>query len=195
MRGRKLSAALLLGVGLCFAPVLVYGEVGQCKEKAKVYLSPEDVYSLLFDYNLLKARVDYIMRNPTNFLNVNFYYDQKGMFTEMGLFPKDIDTEGEIVVIIVDNRDVFSDKFGTVLLDEFKKQLETIIDSSIILKTWATIPQIMKNELKELGVEMDADIDIVARFCSKWEISPPSPLPEEVCLGYFYQGEYHLWEK
>jgi len=32
---------------------------------------------------------------------------------------------------------------------------------------------------------MDMDADIVAIFISKGDIA----------LGYFYQGEYHLWEK
>ena len=37
----------------------------------------------------------------------------------------------------------------------------------------------------EAGVATDMDTDIVAKFHSKGAIP----------LGYFYQGEYHLWEE
>ena len=190
MKSKKLLAIFLLGIGLCFMPLLRNGMIGQCEERSKAYLSPEEVHSLLVNTGLLKARIDYIMRNPTDFLNVDFYYDQEGMFTKEGLFPEGVDTEGKIVVIVADNRGVFSNKSGTVLLNEFKEQLETILHSSAILEIMVPIPEIMKRELRG-----EMDTNIVARFCTKWEISPPSPLPEEVCLGYFYQGEYHLWEK
>jgi len=40
-------------------------------------------------------------------------------------------------------------------------------------------------DLAVKDIDMDMDRDIVAKFHTK----------EEIPLGYFYQGKYHLWEK
>ena len=81
-------------------------------------------------------------------------------------FPEGIDTKGKIFVEVRDNRGVFSDKPGTALLEKFKSVLEPIY----------TFIQ---------SVATDMDTDIVAKFYSR----------ENIPLGYFYQGKYHLWEK
>lgn len=52
------------------------------------------------------------------------------------------------------------------MLDEFKRQLEVIYSFIEIVAT-------------------DMDSDIIAEFLSR----------ENIPLGYFYQGEYYLWEK
>jgi len=152
MRGKELLAALLLGAGLCFVPVLGYGEV---RHKA---------YEM--NYRLLEARVSYIMLNPTNFLDVVFYYDPDGTMRSYKIVPEGIDMKGKIYVQVVDNRGVFSYKSGVVLLGQFKRELEAI-------------------RLPIFFVATDLDTDIVAVFFSR----------QTVPLGYFYQGEYHLWEK
>ena len=71
MRVKKLLATFLLGVGLCFVPVLGYGEI---KHKW------DEIQATLMEFVLLEARVDYMMRNPDVFLDVHFYYDSTGSF-------------------------------------------------------------------------------------------------------------------
>ena len=159
MRGKRLLAAFLLGVGLCFVPTLGYGEVAHWLHKRKVSS---------MNFWLLNARVDYMMHNPTRFLIVTFHYNPVGTLKGAVEFPEgvDIDTKGKIHVLIRDSRGVFSDKSGTALLDQFKTELKVIYS---FLRFIAS----------------DMDTDIVARFVSR----------EEIPLGYFYQGEYYLWEK
>ena len=152
MRAKQLLAALLLGVGLCCVPVLGYGEV---RHKA---------YEM--NYRLLEARVSYIMLNPTNFLDVVFYYDPDGTMGNYKIVPAGVDMKGKIYVQVADNRGVFSYKSGVALLDQFKRELEAI-------------------RLPIFFVATDLDTDIVAIFCDR----------ENIPLGYFYQGEYHLWEE
>ncbi|MEA1963779.1 MAG: hypothetical protein U9O41_01425 [Candidatus Aerophobetes bacterium] len=154
MKKRKLLTAVLLGVSLCFAPVLGYGEVKEWMYEAKANY---------MEVMLLKARVDYMMRNPDTFLSVGFYYDPDGRYKES--FRR-VDTKGKICLDIFDTRNRSSYKSGITLLGEFKKTLEAIYS---FIKVYAT----------------DMDTDIVALFFSE----------EGIPLGYFYQGEYHLWEK
>ena len=70
MRGKRLLAAFLLGVGLYFVPVLGYGEVDQslCESKARA-----------IDIMLLKLQIAYLMDNPTGFLHVDFFMTQMGL--------------------------------------------------------------------------------------------------------------------
>ena len=120
----------------------------------------------LIDSFLLEARVNYVMRNPTNSLNVQMYYDLDREYNK-GL-PDSIDSKGRIFGWVIDNRDMFSGKSEIALLDIFKRSLE-IIYSSIVLAVITT----------------DIDTDIVAEFLSE----------KRIPLGYFYQGKYHLWEE
>ena len=81
-------------------------------------------------------------------------------------YPAGVRTKDKIVVSIVDKRGIFSGKLGEKLVLEFKSQL------------W--------NATYYLGALVtDLENDIVARF------SDTAGNP----LGYFYQGEYHLWEE
>jgi len=156
MKGKNCLVAFLLAVGFCFVPALGYGEVKQQPE-----VSVMDLY-LLKEFDLLRARVDYMMCNPTNFLNVNFYYDPEGTHRKIFELPEGVDTKGKIFVKVQDNRDIFSYESGTALLDQFKGKLETIY-------SFLTLPT--------MG---DMNADIVAMFCNR----------EGIPLGYFYQGEY-----
>lgn len=113
---------------------------------------------------LLESRVNYMMRHPTSYMIVNFFYDLWGEHAED--FPASVDTKGKLMVLVGDNRGVFSDKSGAPLVAEFKKHLEVIY--------WP---------LREVVTDMDGDI--VAEFRSS----------EGVFLGYFYQGEYQLWKE
>ena len=156
MRTKKLLAAFLLGAGLCFVPALGQGEVHEeWIENTIPYMN----------FRLLMARVDYIMENPTNFLDVRLFYDPDGIFGRE-LFPKIVDTKGKIFVMVADTRGTFSDKFSVFLLTEFTDEL-----------------QIIYSFMKEVATDLHADI--AAIFYGEGGIP----------LGYFYQGEYHLWEK
>ena len=169
MRNKKLLATFLLGVGLCFMPVLGYGTVHEWMDDSKVST---------LEFILLEAKVDYIMQNPTNFLIVRFIYDSRGTFGKLaesgkntGVFklPKGADTKGKILVMVYDSRGVFSHKSQTALLDQFKKELDLIYVHLFVISS-------------------DMDTDIVASF---WGQGGRRGIP----LGYFYQGEYHLWGK
>jgi len=158
MRARGLLAAFLLGVGLCFVPVLGHGEV---KHKWN------GIMATFMELVLLEAKVDYMVRNPNIFLDVHFYYDSTGWFRKE--LPGNIDTKNKVCVEVLDNeRGGFSYVTGTALLDLFKRTLELL---------YAFI------EVK--AVVTDINADIVATFTSTGGIP----------LGYFYEGEYHLWEE
>ncbi|MBA7490501.1 hypothetical protein ES702_01039 [subsurface metagenome] len=122
------------------------------------------------DIALLKAKVNYMMCNPARFLAVNLFYDSTGAHGRAAKLPEDVDTKGKILVMVLDNRGIWSDKSGiplaVPLLDDFKTELETIHS---FIAMWTT----------------DMDTDVVAGFYTQ----------QENLLGYFYQGEYHLWEK
>ncbi len=105
MRKKRLLSAILLGVILCFVVSgMGYGEI-----KNKEYLL--ETKATKMEVQLLNARIDYIMHNPTSYLKVIFFY---GVET------------GAILVFIYDNRDRFSYKQGIALLDTFKRELEVI---------------------------------------------------------------------
>jgi len=159
MRGKKLLTAFLLGVGLCLIPVLGCGEVQEWTYERK---------ASYMEICPLRAEIDYMMNNPTNFLSINFYYDPDGRFGRIKELPESIGTKSKIFVVVRDTRGIFSDKPGTALLDEFEKELEVIYTHSSIG-----------------AVATDMDTDIVAIFCDG----------ENIPLGYFHQGEYHLWEE
>ena len=157
MKGRRLLVVFLLGVSLCFVPVMGYGEVkhGLYKQKAS-----------LMDFLLLEAKVEYIMRNPTSFLDIVFSYDPYGVMGWTWDLPENVDTERKICVEIWDNRGIFSYESGMGLLEQFREELEVVY-----------------SYIEDMATYMDTDI--VVEFVSKGNIP----------LGYFYQGEYHLWEK
>jgi len=156
MRNKKLLVIILLSLSFCFVSGAGYGEVKEWMYKTE---------ASLMDLRLLEAKVNYMMTNPANFLNVSFYYDSTGTLPS-GEFPKPIDTKGKIYVMIYDNRGRFSyHKSGIGLLDSFKKELEII---------WSFV---------KIMIATDMDVDIVATLSSG----------QRIRLAYFYQGEYHLW--
>ena len=157
MKEKGLIAAFLLGVGLCFIPVLGYGEIPHWMEEEKVSY---------MNWILLHIRVNYIMYRPNTFLDIGLFYDVDGRYASMMQFPKNVTTERKIIIGVRDNRGVFSGISGKALLSEFEKVLEDIF-----------------YDVKMLASDMKNDI--VAKFYSE----------KEIPLGYFYQGEYHLWEK
>lgn len=125
------------------------------------------------DIKFLEATNDYIMSNPTSFLNVRFGYDLLGVAGEdKELLSGRVSTEDKIIVRIVDNRGIFSAKSGLTLLHQFEKQLKTIYS-------------FIYEHLLATGM----DNDIVAIFYN------PDGYEKILPLGYFNQGKYHLWEE
>ena len=112
----------------------------------------------------LKSKINYIMRNPTLFLDVNFHCSEDELWDRE--FPDGVSTKNKVFIEIYDNRDVFSHKSRIVLLEQFKKEAEA---------AYSFIGELIRN----------MDVNVVAKFYSR----------EGIPLGYFYQGEYHLWEE
>ncbi len=117
------------------------------------------------DTSLLEARIDYIMQRPNDFMDVVLYYDATGIFGRE-LFSGNIDTKGKIVVRIEDTRDFFVGE-PEFLIIPFALELNAIYKLSVLQ-----------------SVATDRDSDIVAVFYGEGKE-----------LGYFYQGEYYLWEE
>jgi len=179
MRIKTLSATLLLAASLCLIPTLGFGEIilGSRVNMEEMgynsFPSGDEIKAMDLEISLLglnfkfqRARLDYMMLNPSTFLFLTMTYDWDGALAK-GFFPAGVtDTEGMVCLLILDNLDVFADKSGAALLEEFKKHLEVIYSF-----------------IDHIATDMDADI--VAEFDSKGGIP----------LGYFYRGEYHLWEE
>lgn len=164
MRYRKLLAIILLSLSFCFVSGAGYGKVQQ---------GWEAIEATLMDIKFLEATNDYIMSNPTSFLNVRFGYDLLGTAGEdKELFSRRINTEDKIIVRVIDNRGIFSAKSGLTLLHEFEEQLETIYFF-----------------VYEHLLATDMDNDIVAVFYN------PDGYEKTLPLGYFNQGKYHLREE
>ncbi|GAH82054.1 unnamed protein product [marine sediment metagenome] len=68
MQTRRLIAAFLLGVGLCFVPALGHGEEMDIDQLRKELA--EDKVSRM-RVILLEAKVDYMMTAPTTFLRID----------------------------------------------------------------------------------------------------------------------------
>ena len=158
MSAKKVLVVILLAVSFCFASGVGYGEI-------KTDLLGELGVSRM-EYLLLKAKVDYMMRNPASFSDINWFYDGGGWSTLLGEWPNGIDSEKKIVVEIRDSRNIFLNKSRVVLLESFKEKLEVVYSFIEYIASYM-------------------NTDIVARFYSKGDIP----------LGYFYQGEYHLWKE
>jgi len=111
----------------------------------------EEIGLLKLYNNLLTARIHYMMRNPNSFLYVTLLYDKYGVFRSS--FPKSVDMKSDmnskIIVTIVDNRDVFSDKSGIALLDEFKRHLEVVY-----------------SYVSDIATNLDNDIGFFSKKCS-----------------------------
>ena len=166
MKCKRLLSVVLLSLSFCFVSGMGYGEI-----LLGFYLHEEMTWEeveMAMQFQFLEVTIRYMMRNPTSFLDVRFYYDEAGAFS--ALFPKDLDTKDKLFVDVLDNRGVFSGKSGPALLDEVKKQLAALF---LFLGSVAT----------------DIDNDVVVTV---GVILPGAKI--RTGLAYFYQGEYHLWE-
>lgn len=70
---------------------------------------------------LLMARIDYIVRNPDLFLNVNLCYQKPEIKRPERDFPEDVDMRGKVWVVFKDNRGMFSDESEADLLSYLRR--------------------------------------------------------------------------
>ncbi len=122
----------------------------------------------LMEHHLLNAKVNYIMSNPDSFQQVEFSYDPFGGWGDIAGLPENVNTEGKIVIVFIDRRGLFPEKNSDeniFLLVHLQVALETIYSFLDVIAT-------------------DMDNDIVATFHRKGG----------AFVGYFSEGEYHLWE-
>lgn len=156
--------------GLCFVPVLGYGEDKTNGLQKLLDLHREILESKVsyVDLRLLEAKVNYMMSNPNHFLSVNLHYDRDGAIGKIGkeFFPAGTDTKYKIFVYVRDTREQFSDKPEADLLVLFEAHLRVIYSQLVT-------------------VAYPMDTEIIAEFRSE----------EDIPLAYFYQGEYHLWRE
>ena len=75
MKNKKLLAIILLSLSFCFVSGVGYGEI-----KNKEFLLETKAEKLEFE--LLVARVSYIMMWKDSFLRVSYYYDETGSHAE-----------------------------------------------------------------------------------------------------------------
>jgi len=128
-------------------------------------MSGIDEHSTRLDFCFLRAEVWYMMRNPNTYEAIYLVYDKVGKCKECFGLPEGVETKGKVFMTIDDIRGLFSYKKGTALKEAFKSHLETFY-----------------SYISEFVTDMNSDVVVV--FYSKGGIP----------LGYFYQGEYHLWE-
>ncbi len=119
------------------------------------------------DFLLLQSQFIYVMALPDHFLSILLSYDPDGKLKKDKKLPEGVDTKDKIVASIVDSKYRFRTT-GVDLLRLFRRELE------FIYKYGAMI-----------AIAPDMNTDIVAIFYSY----------KSIPLGYFYQGEYHLWEE
>lgn len=81
-------------------------------------------------------------------------------------FPAGVRTKGKIIIDIIDSRNVFSHKSDEALLEQFAIELSP---AYYFIQTVAT----------------DMNDDIVVAFANN----------QGKTIGYFSEGEYHLWEE
>ncbi len=103
MKNKKLLAIILLS--FCFVPGVGYGKIAEWLDERK---------ASILDMELLDAKVEYIMTNPTTFLNIDLFYVKNTMIPST------------IGVSVRDNRGRFSYESGIALKDTFKRSLEVI---------------------------------------------------------------------
>jgi len=117
------------------------------------------------DIVLLKAKTNYIMDNPADFLKIILTYDHQGIFLssdEKEILPDNINSKCKIIVRITDNR-------GAVPLTSIRALANFFVPHFLAVCRYISV----------LG---DIDTDVIGIFCNK----------EDIPLGYFYKGEYHF---
>ncbi len=168
MRRKKILAAILLVVSFCFVSGVGYGEEFTMEEGREIVYKQK---ATDLDLYLLTSRVNYIMKNPNDFLDITCSYTTLDItsidyYKDLNL-PEDFITKDKLFIEIRDHRGVSSGKTGLDLLEPFIIHLLRFFNGSI-LRAFFSYPS-----------------DIVAIFYSE----------EGNVLGYFYQDVFHLREE
>ena len=188
MKNKKLLVIILLSLIFCFVSGVGYGEIVIPPEPSrslgkllglKILYEDEPLWPYIEEIRGEMFEEIGLLKLYNNLLTARISYimGNPTTFTDVYLyydlsgsceefFPEGVNTKGKIYVLFRDLRGYFSDRSGVALREAFKAYLDATYS---YIKTWAT----------------DMDNDIVALYISKGEIP----------LGYFYQGEYHLWEE
>ena len=114
MKNRNLLAIVLMGLSLCSVSIAAYGETDRKSGISALTATRTECL-------LLCARADYIMGNPTSFLDIDVDYDPYGYLGNLMKWPVEIDARGKVVVRIRDSRNVSLNKSGVVILALFKR--------------------------------------------------------------------------
>lgn len=188
MKKNRFWIIIIIGLAALIVYLILKDFMPVRKYKDAIVLEMGGSEALLFDFSdrpalkalyrrvyFLEATLDYVNVNPINFLNVSFYDYTDFLYKQE--FPHGVDIIGEVYVVVRDNRGSFSRRSGIALLEIFKRELEVIcsfISCYTINSKYST-----DEDLNTMNT------DIVAKFYSK----------EGIPLGYFNQGEYHLWKE
>ena len=164
MKKRILLLVILLVVAIIFlAPMLGGAEIAQFWFTEEGKLSNATVSAL--DFRFLEIRVQMIMGDPDNYLDVNFAYDEIGNMGEWFEEFVRLYTRGKIVITVKDSRERFS---SYILKSEF-------------LNYFKNLTFYFKIDL--LGVTNDFNNDVVVYLIPRGGF-------REGLLGYFYKGEH-----
>lgn len=181
MRKKQFLAAILLGVVFCFVSGVGYGEIIQSEKPSVSWYMEEYAEEPQKGLDLWREDCDLALPSMLDYqlLWATLMYVMSNptdfayvtIFYDLTgwfeeLYPPGVITKGKISVEVKDVRGYFGDRSGVALREAFKAYLEVI---------YTYIDQ----------YTTDGNTDIVARFLSIGGIP----------LGYFYQGEYHLWEE
>ncbi|MBA7494695.1 hypothetical protein ES702_05272 [subsurface metagenome] len=182
MKNKKLLAIILLSLSFCFVISGVgYGEIIQPEKPSISWYMNEYPEDTQMGTDLWRYDCDLTLPSMLDFQllwamlryvmrNPTSFEDVSILYDSTGRleesFPKGVNTKEKICIAIQDVRGYFSDRSGIALKEAFKGYLDAVYS---FIKQWAT----------------DMNTDIVVRFISSGGIP----------LGYFYQGEYHLWEE
>jgi len=117
------------------------------------------------DFHFLEIRVEMIMSDPDNYLDVDFDYDDVGLMGEWFEEFVRLYTRGKIVITARDTRERFS---SYTLKSEFLNYFKSLT---------------FYFEFKLIGVTNDFNNDVVVYLI-------PREGFREGLLGYFYKGEH-----
>jgi len=126
MKSRRLLAAILLGVVLCFVVSGVgYGDIPEVLVNGHMEAWTKREPPLL-NYLLLEAKIDYIMRHPDNYEYIWMRYDMDGSLRDFFEIPEGVNTADKIIIIIDDIREHYLQLPAQRNIDYFLKFYEIL---------------------------------------------------------------------
>lgn len=164
MKKRILLLVILLVVAVIFlTPMLGGAEINQLWFTEKGKLRNATVSAL--DFRFLEIRVQMIMGDPDNYIDVDFAYDEIGNMGEWFEEFVRLYTRGKIVITVRDSRERFSSYTLKLEFLNYFKALTFYLN------------------MRLLGVTNDFNNDVVVYLIPREGI-------REGLLGYFYKGEH-----